>query len=325
MSTEADVGFVVIGRNEGPRLEACLESVLTHSRRVVYADSASTDGSRETAERLGAVVIALPADGRLNAARGRNAGYQELRARFPECHYVQFLDGDCILQREWIRRATDFLGAHPDVAVVCGRRFEAHPEASLYNRLCDQEWDTPVGEATECGGDALIRTAALDQVGGYHPALQAGEEPEMCARLRAAGWRIWRIDARMTEHDARILTLGQWWRRTQRGGFGYAQVWTATKALPGRLYGRQLRSAFAWAVALPLLVVLAAVLARQPLILLLIPILYALQLARIAATCRGENRLAKAALILLAKWPEVLGATRFFLAGGGGRVAEYKS
>ena len=320
-----DVGFVVIGRNEGTRLEACLESVLTGSKRVVYADSASTDGSGERAERLGVAVVALPADGRLNAARGRNAGYQELRARFPECRYVQFIDGDCILQHEWIPQAIEFLDAHPDVAVVCGRRFEARPEASLYSRLCDQEWDTPVGEATECGGDALIRAAALDEVGGYNPALQAGEEPEMCARLRAAGWRVWRIDARMTEHDARILTLGQWWRRTQRGGFGYAQVWSATKTLPQRLYGRQLRSAFVWAAALPLLVIFAAIFTRQPLILLLIPILYALQLVRIARTCRGEGRLAKAALILLAKWPEAIGATRFFLDGGGGRVAEYKS
>ena len=320
----ADAGFVVIGRNEGPRLEACLRSVLAHSSPVVYADSASTDGSKELAERLGVAVVALRDDGRLNAARGRNAGYKELSTRFPECRFVQFLDGDCILQREWMAKALEFLDAHPDVAVACGRRFEAHPEASLYNRLCDQEWDTPVGEAEECGGDAMIRAAALDQAGGYNPALQAGEEPEMCARLRAAGWRIWRIDARMTEHDARILSLRQWWRRTQRGGFGYAQVWTATKALPQRLYAKQLRSSLMWAVALPVLVMLAAIIARQPLMLLLIPIAYAVQLMRIVRTCRGTDRLAKAALILLAKLPEAIGAARFFLGGRGGRVAEYK-
>jgi cellulose synthase/poly-beta-1,6-N-acetylglucosamine synthase-like glycosyltransferase len=320
-----EVGFVVIGRNEGPRLERCLRSVLAISDRLVYADSASTDRSAAIADRLGAAVVNLPADGRLTAARGRNAGYKELRARFPECELVQFLDGDCILQPEWLPRAVEFLQAHDDVAVVCGRRFEAHPRASIYNALCDQEWDTPVGEATECGGDALVRCAALDEIGGYRSELQAGEEPEMTARMRAAGWRIWRIDAPMTEHEANIRSLRQWWLRTQRGGFGYAQVWSATKDLPQRLYERQLRSAFVWAIALPLLIVLAAIVVRAPLILLLIPAAYALQLLRIARKCRGQGKLTKAALILLAKIPEAIGAARFLIAGRSRGVAEYKS
>ena len=129
----------------------------------------------------------------------------------------------------------------------------------------------------------------------------------------------------MTEHDANILSLRQWWLRTQRGGFGYAQVWSATKDLPQRLYTRQLRSAFVWAMALPLLIVLAAIIVRAPLILLLIPVAYALQLLRIARKCRGEGKLTKAALILLAKIPEAIGAARFLIAGRTRRVAEYRS
>jgi glycosyltransferase involved in cell wall biosynthesis len=319
-----DVGFVVIGRNEGARLELCLRSALAVSKRVIYADSASTDGSVGTAERLGVAVVPLPPDGRLTAARGRNAGYHELRARFPECETVQFLDGDCILQSGWIPAGLQFLEAHRDVAVVCGRRFEAHADASIYNALCDDEWDTPVGEARECGGDALVRCVALDQIGGYNTDLLAGEEPEMTARMRAAGWRIWRIDVPMSEHDAKILSIRQWWRRTQRGGFGYAQVWTASKGLPKRLYGRQLRSALTWVVAAPVVTMLVAMLLREPLILLLLPFAYALQLARIARNCRAPAKLTKAALILSAKIPEAIGAARFLIAGGSRRVPGYK-
>lgn len=320
----SEIGFVVIGRNEGSRLERCLRSVLAVSTRVIYADSASTDASAQTAGRLGVRAVVLPADGRLTAARGRNAGYKQVRTQFPECQFVQFLDGDCILQPQWLASALAFIDARPDVAVVCGRRFEAHPRASIYNCLCDQEWNTPVGEATECGGDALIRCAAFDEVGGYDSRLLAGEEPEMTARMRAAGWRIWRIDAPMTEHDANIHSLGQWWRRTQRGGFGYAQVWSATKALPQRLYGRQLRSALTWAIAVPLLIVVGAISLREPLILILLPLAYTLQLLRIARNCRAPAKLTKAALILLAKIPETIGATRFLVAGRS-RVPEYKS
>jgi cellulose synthase/poly-beta-1,6-N-acetylglucosamine synthase-like glycosyltransferase len=325
MPALGNVGFVVIGRNEGSRLEACLRSVLAVSSQVIYADSASTDGSPALAAQLGAKVISLPDDGALTAARGRNAGFRELRERMPECELVQFLDGDCILQPHWLPAAVEFFRDHPEVAVVCGRRFEAHPDASIYNRSCDAEWNTPCGEASACGGDALIRRAALDQVHGYREELLAGEEPEMTARMRAIGWKVWRIDVPMTEHDARIYSFGQWWRRSQRGGFGYAQVWSATASLPRRLYGRQLLSALAWAVMIPTLCLLAAIIARQPLILLLLPLLYALQVARIAHASPAErDRWTRAALILLAKIPETIGAARFVLGGGRRQVPEYK-
>lgn len=319
------VGFVVIGRNEGPRLKACLESVLAQSGRVVYADSASSDGSAVLAEQLGVATVVLPDDGKLSAARGRNAGYAELIARFPECDAIQFLDGDCILQGDWIHSAIEFLRGHQQVAVVCGRRFEADPGASVYNALCDQEWNTPIGQATECGGDALVRRTAFDEVGGYRAALRAGEEPEMTARMRAAGWQIWRIDAPMTEHDARIHSLRQWWRRTQRGGFGFAQVWEATNGLPQRLYGRNLRSAFTWAVAIPLAIVLAGMISGEPLLLLLLPLAFGVQLLRIARRSRGTGltRWANAGLILLAKFPEAIGAARYWLTRHSS-IPEYK-
>lgn len=327
MRAEGAVGFVVIGRNEGQRLECCLQSVLPISTRVVYADSASTDGSPSVAERLGVPVLILPADGQLSAARGRNAGYAELKRRFPECDAVQFLDGDCILQPGWIEKAAAFLRDHPDVAVVCGRRFEARPTASIYNALCDAEWNTPIGEATECGGDALVRTRAFDEVHGYRSSLRAGEEPEMTARMRAAGWKIWRLDTSMTEHDAKILSFRQWWRRTQRGGYGYAQAWEATRDLPQRLYAHNLKSAVVWAIAIPVLVITAAILARSSLALIVFPFLYGLQVVRIARNSNqsGRFRWISAAMLLMAKFPEALGAIRYFVAGKGHSVPEYKS
>jgi cellulose synthase/poly-beta-1,6-N-acetylglucosamine synthase-like glycosyltransferase len=248
-----------------------------------------------------------------------------LRSVFPDCDAVQFLDGDCILHRDWLPAALEFLKSHPEVAVVCGRRFEAFPGASIYNKLCDLEWNTPVGEASECGGDALIRCAAFDEVSGYRSEILAGEEPEMAARMRAAGWKIWRIDAPMTEHDANMHSLSQWWRRAQRGGFGYAQVWSATASLPQRLYGRQLRSALLWAFAVPVVIIAVAILVRKPAVLLALPLAYCLQLLRIAAKSGEERRWVSAALTLLAKVPEAIGATRFMLSGGNRHVPEYKA
>ncbi len=70
-------------------------------------------------------------------------------------------DGDCILDSKWIDTAVSFLESNAEFAVACGRRREIDPETSIYNRLIDMEWDTPVGEAKACGGDALMRVKAF--------------------------------------------------------------------------------------------------------------------------------------------------------------------
>jgi cellulose synthase/poly-beta-1,6-N-acetylglucosamine synthase-like glycosyltransferase len=171
-----------------------------------------------------------------------------------------------------------------------------------------------------------MRVDAFDQVGGYQSRLRAGEEPEMTARMRAAGWKIWRIDTPMTEHDAKILTLRQWWNRTQRGGYGYAQAWEATKGLPQRLYARNLRSALVWAVAIPFSVLVATIAVGTPWALLALPLLYGLQVVRIAARSARPRRIRwiAAAMLLLAKLPEAIGACRYLIAGRDHTVPEYK-
>ena len=241
---------IVIGRNEGARLVRCLASVVPAVGRVVYVDSGSTDGSVAAARGAGAEVIQLDLATPFTAARARNAGIAALRGGAPPA-YVQFIDGDCELQPGWIATAQAFLDTHPRTAIACGRRRERFPEASVWNRLCDREWNTPIGEAKACGGDALIRWTALEEVGGYTPALIAGEEPEMCVRLRARGWQIWRLDAEMTLHDAAMTRLGQWWKRTRRGGHAAAEGMAMHGAPPERHGVAQVRRALIWGLALP--------------------------------------------------------------------------
>ena len=320
------VAFVVIGRNEGERLGQSLRTLRAVSDQVVYVDSGSTDGSVALARNLGAIAIELDDSAPHTAARGRNAGFREARERYPSCEYVQFIDGDCILEPGWLESATDFLDSNPKAAVACGRRIEAHPDESFYNRLIDEEWDTPIGRADYSGGDALVRASAFEQIGGFRPELKAGEEPEMTTRLRAEGWEIWRIDAPMTIHDARIHRFGQWWTRSVRGGYGYAEVWSTTGQLPRRVFDAQLRRAFFWALGLPLVVIVVALIVREPLLLLALPAIYGAQILRIAVRRGLSLRSAQsAAMILLAKLPESIGALSYFLGQKSNRLADYKS
>lgn len=251
------VGAVVIGRNEGPRLDACLASLIDVCERLVYVDSGSTDGSVALARAAGAEVVELDMSVPFTAARARNAGLAALEAgEAPQ--FVQFVDGDCTVHPGWVETARTFLATHPRHAVVCGRRREQAPQATLYNRLADMEWNTPIGTVAACGGDAMMRRAALDTVGGFREDLIAGEEPELCLRLRRAGWRIERLDAEMTRHDAGITRFSQWWRRSVRSGWAAAEGADLHGKGPERYNVARLRSIVIWGALVPGIVVLAA-------------------------------------------------------------------
>jgi GT2 family glycosyltransferase len=311
------IGVVVIGRNEGERLARCLASV--PDGVLVYVDSGSTDGSVALARSRGATVVELDASAPFTAARARNAGVK----RLPPVQYVQFLDGDCELAAGWLERAVAFLSQHPDVAAACGRLREKHPERTVYNRLCDIEWDGAPGEARSCGGIAMMRLDALASVGGWRSDLVAGEEPELCARLRAAGWRIWRLDAEMAAHDAALSRFDQWWRRTLRAGYAFAQNAALHGAPPERLGVRESRSAWFWGCGVPFVALALtpwwgvwglAVLAAYP-----------LQVARLAlrgARTPSENWW-HALFLVLGKFPELVGQVRFRIERAP-RLIEYK-
>lgn len=322
-----ELAIVIIGRNEGDRLLDCLQSALNVCANVVYADSASIDGSIQLAQSMGALVVSVDPSIPLNAARGRNAGLDEVRSHFPDCKFVQFIDGDCRLIGDWINVALDFLKSHPRAAVVCGRRFEKYPSASLYNRLADEEWDTPIGLTCACGGDAMMRIDALGEVGGFNPRLMASEEPELTARLRQRGWQIWRLNAPMTEHDARILTFVQWWRRTTRSGYGYAQAWLSTRSLPEAVNQKLLISALAWVVGIPLAVLLIAFASQNVASIVLLPLVYVVQIIRMALRRSSLTvyGLKASSMIMLAKVPELIGAVRVLLRPRRSEMIEYKN
>jgi GT2 family glycosyltransferase len=345
-------GVVVIGRNEGERLVRCLDSLSrtgSHAHGgpgigrgvgpVVYVDSGSSDGSREAARARSALVVELDPQQPFTAARARNAGFERLLEAHPDVELVQFVDGDCELVGGWLERGAAELARDADLAVVCGRRKERHPEASVYNRLCDMEWNTPVGEVDGCGGDALMRAAAFRAVGGFDPDVIAGEEPELCVRLRAAGWRIRRIDAPMTLHDAAMTRFGQWWRRALRHGHAAAES-VARHGGPGeRADTRRVASALVWAVLAPGALIVASILAIALPSLALAAIAgtgfglaYGRLVWRIVQSRRGRgDRYGDAALYalfcVLGKLPETVGVLRYHAdrrRGRGAAIIEYK-
>ena len=327
-----DLAIVAIGRNEGERLKRCIASAQRAVTRVVYVDSGSTDGSVAWARAQGVAVVELDMTVPFSAARARNVGFASVGEACASVSLVQFVDGDCEFFDGWIDTARAHLRCHKRVAAVCGRVRERHPEQSVYNRLCDLEWVKPVGEVPACGGIFMIRAEAFAQVDGFNDSVVAGEEPEMCLRLRRAGWTIESIDADMVRHDAAMMRFSQWWRRSVRGGYAYALGRAIHRRGPERFCVRQSQRIWLWACWLPAAALVAAWWTWGLSVALLV-LLYVVQTARIALRKRGEGvRTGDAWLYafftMLAKWPQLVGQIRFYRErrrGQGPRIIEYKS
>jgi GT2 family glycosyltransferase len=309
--TQATTGAVVIGRNEGDRLRACLASVMPQAGQTIYVDSGSTDGSITVAAGLGAAVIELDTDTPFTAARARNTGWKRLAAS-GDIDFVQFVDGDSTLDPAWIERAVQTLAKQESVAAVCGHVREANPTRNIYHRLAAMEWDTPVGDVAYCGGIALFRLTALAQVDGFRDQLATGEEPELCLRLNAAGWRVIKVDAEMAVHDIDTNTFRQWWRRTRRAGSGFAEVVALHADSPAQLWVRETRSIWIWGCALPLAALLLAWPTRGISLAVaaafyLVLFLKVLRWRRAECNAPFGSAALYAGMCVVAKWPQALG------------------
>lgn len=323
-----NLGIVIIGRNEGERLKACLRSVGGAGCPIVYVDSGSMDGSVRAARQFGAAVVELEPP--FTAARGRNAGLARLVELEPELKYVQFIDGDVELAPDWLETGRSVLNHRPDVAVVCGRLRERYLEKSIYNRLCNAEWDRPAGETTACGGIAMMRVEPLKTGGGFREDLIAGEEPELCLRLRREGWKVMRLKDHMGWHDAAMIHFSQWWRRSVRAGYGYAQGAWVHRASPERYRRRELLSIGLWGAAVPCAAVGAAPVTGG--LSLAALAVYPAQFARVMQSERRSGRASAdaglvAAFMLVGKFAQLQGTLRFtcdLVRGKGSHVIEYK-
>ena len=325
------VPIVAIGRNEVARLKVCLRAALEGAQTVVYVDSGSTDGSAEYARSLGCYVVELDRSRPFSAARARNEGFACAMEHAADAEFVQFLDGDCELEAGWLERGAAALEEKDDAGVVCGRVREIHPEASVFNRLIDLEWQQPAGEVRTSGGRFMARARVFKEVGGFRPDVIGAEDDEFCIRVRGRGWKIFMIDAPMARHDAAITSFSQWWRRNRRAGHAYAQVAALHGSGPERYFVRDRRRILVWGLALPVVALALAPFTRGISLLGLLG-LYALQLVHIARGCRqrgwaGRDAWAYAFFTVISRFPALEGLLVYYwrrLRGREMTIIEYK-
>jgi glycosyltransferase involved in cell wall biosynthesis len=233
-----EITIIVKALNEERHIEACLRSALAALQgfegEVVLADSVSTDRTVEIARRLDVRIVQFASAADRGCGAALQLGYQFARGRF-----IYVLDGDMELDAAFLRRAHQYLLAHPAVAGVGGRLVDTQLN-TLADKLRARQYAglAPEQQVAVLGGGGLYRRAAIEQVGYLaNRWLSAFEEAELGVRLRAAGYSLVRLSDAAVSHsghneDSLQMLLRLWRnRRIQASGVflrgALGQAWLA--------------------------------------------------------------------------------------------------
>jgi glycosyltransferase involved in cell wall biosynthesis len=259
MPAMTDISIVIIGKNAEWSIARLIESVIAHvpshyANEIIYVDSASTDCTLQVVSQYPVRSVELAPNQQLCASAGRFVGSQYATGR-----YITFLDSDMELLDGWLERAVRLLERHREIAVVSGIQVDA--EAGVKVQATDDSWhggDRFI-DISFAGSAAIFRREALENAGTWNPYIVSDEEPELCLRIRRAGYRIVQLQCPSVRHygysPPTITALLS--RRRRRLFLGYGQViryHLRTGLLPAYLRER------GW-VVMPALVVLAGMIA----------------------------------------------------------------
>ncbi len=196
---------IVTGKNEEAHLAACLRSVLAAAAEagateVLYVDAASTDRSVEIARALGVRALALRPTKSQRPAAARYVGLHHTTGEL-----LMFVNGDTVLERQWLSRALAFFAA-PEVAGVAG----------YLNRTDEANHSGPYKVTGQrlagLGSNAVYRRAALAESGPFDPRLYSESEAALAGRLRRSGWKLLRLPFPMGRQPRSGPNLAALWR-----------------------------------------------------------------------------------------------------------------
>ncbi|MBA4808818.1 MAG: glycosyltransferase [Brevundimonas sp.] len=218
-------------RHIAAALTSALAAVEPFGGEVVLADSGSTDRTLDIAAGFPVRVVQLANTAERCCGAGAQLAFQHAQG-----DYFYLLDGDMVLDPDFLRAGVAFLDQNPRVAAVGGRVREMNTEAHEFQIRAttvarDRNWLPGVVDRLDCGG--LYRTEAVRQVGWFADRnLHAFEEFELAARLRARGWTLARIDHPAVDHYGHQMD-------------GYRLLWKRLKSGYSGAPGEVLRGALA--------------------------------------------------------------------------------
>ena len=221
-----ELSVILITKNQEWNVSRLIQSILNnikwiHSSEVYLVDSASTDRTVEIACQFPINVLELQPSQPLTASAGRYTGYQYTSGR-----YVLFLDGDMALFPGWLEKGMELLMNRADAGAVTGIVID-NPIGSLDFTMAGSKSEMESLQTVDIPfspGAALFSRHVLEKVGSFNPYLISDEEPELCLRIRSAGFKIVCLEIPMVCHytysSYKISTQFGRWRRGLYLGMG---------------------------------------------------------------------------------------------------------
>ncbi len=226
----ADLAIVIVSTNEAQWLQPCLSTVFAHAGaatlQVIVVDNASTDGTRELVEsRFPQALVVNSTNG--GFAHGNNRGLERADARYslllnPDTEVIDGTFGDLVA----------FLDARPEIGLAGVRQVTADGALSPTIRrfpsvtrafgeaLFSERWPVHPAWAGErvLDLDAYEREGECDWTSGsfmivrHETLLGVGllderyflqsEEPDLCLRIKRAGWQVRHLPQMTIVHHA---------------------------------------------------------------------------------------------------------------------------
>jgi GT2 family glycosyltransferase len=184
----------------GPCLDSLRAQTIPH--RILVVDNASTDGTVELLHREHPDADVLVTDENLGFAGALAVALPRIATP-----YVALLNNDATADPSWLQSLVRHADAHPRAGAITSRMVLADAPDTLNNtgvRLLSTGYGTDRGfglpatsrpEPDEVfgfsGGAALLRTAAVRDVGGFPaPFFLYYEDTDVSWRLRLRGWTV---------------------------------------------------------------------------------------------------------------------------------------
>ena len=236
------VSILIKALNEEQHIAAAIESALEAIRNiegeVILADGGSSDRTIDIARQYPITIVQLNRMEDRSCGSGAQLGFQYSCGEF-----LMLIDGDMQLESNFIAVAIQTLRTSSSVAGVGG----AIRDSGILNEEYEQrnkrhDPDRRIGRVTRLNCAGLYRRTAIESIGYLTDRnLHGGEELDLGARLRAAGWMLARIEHSMVEHHPhtgsaygllvrRFLNKNAWGPgEALRGAMWHPHFWLVSK------------------------------------------------------------------------------------------------
>ncbi|MGF6176333.1 glycosyltransferase [Ensifer sp. 4252] len=200
------VSVIIKTLNEEKRIAATIESALAAlgetGGEVIVADSGSSDRTVEIAARYPVVIAQISPPARPSCGIGPQLGFQ-----YSKGDHLCLLDGDMLLDRDFLAVAVAFLADNPEAAGVTGHVQEMLTSNLEFSRRVNRNSpENRIGSIDRMNGGGLYRRDAIEAVVYLSDRnLHGYEEFDLGIRLRSAGWGLHRLDRRFVQHFGHTL------------------------------------------------------------------------------------------------------------------------